>query len=81
MKVQSIRISEIARTDLIVLIESDGAWSVITTIEKVQAYEAPYAVMDETGMILRDDKIIGMEEDVSFVGGPYDVVFDFRDVK
>ena len=80
MKIQNVKINGIAREDLIVLLEESGDWSIITTIPAVESYFSPFAEKDDVGLICQGEKVIANEDDVRFLGGPYEYVFNFKDV-
>lgn len=80
LKAQQVKIPGVDRDDLIALIEPDGNWYVITTKEDVENFTASFAKKDEYGTINRHGEIIAAEEDVVFVGGPFEIEFNFENV-
>lgn len=75
MKAQRVRIDGLDKKNLIVVFNPDGSWDFIATIDAIQNYKENFAYLDSNGILKQNGAIIGTEDDVVFIGEPFDIEF------
>lgn len=75
MKAQRARIEGYENRDLIVLIEGDGQWSVITTKDAVENFKPAFAFRSDDELRDMSGLLLGFDEDVELFGPEFEVEF------